>query len=79
MADPQPSEGQNQNPPNQNPPAPEPSPDEVKFWDKLSKTVDEAIEKKIEKYRGTGNSRTGGRTTLPDMIANLMFGPAKKD
>lgn len=58
---------------------------EKAFWSKLGKLIDDRVDagigRAIEKYRVTGSSRNGGRTTLPGIMADLMFGkpPAKKE
>jgi hypothetical protein len=53
------------------------------FWDKLGSLIDERVEKAFDREhekRGTvGNSRNDGRTTLPGLIADLMYGKPKKD
>jgi hypothetical protein len=61
----------------QDPPA-EPTADELeaKFWNTFEAKMDSWFERKIEKYRGTATSRTG-RTTLPEIMANMVFGPPK--
>lgn len=58
----------------------DPNPEES-FWKKFDERIDAAIDRKVDAYRkkaGTGNSRTG-RTTLPGILADLVFGPASKD
>lgn len=54
----------------------------AQFWaEHKTRTVailDEWFEAKVKKYQGTGTSRTGGRMSLPGLIADLMFGPEKK-
>lgn len=40
--------------------------------------LDEWFEDKKKELREMGTSRTGGRTTLPGLLANIMFGPEKK-
>lgn len=54
---------------------------EESFWKKFDERIDAAIDRKVADYRkkaGTGTSRTG-RTTLPGILADLVFGPASKD
>lgn len=68
--------------PEANPPTPdpttstEPNPDdqEKAYWEKFEGKLDVWFDKKIEKYRTTGTTRTGGRTTLPEIFANMIFG-----
>jgi hypothetical protein len=67
------------------PPPPETPPEsqtpeqvEAAFWTKFESNLDTWFEKKIEKYRTTSPSRTG-RTTLPSIIAGMVFGNEKKD
>lgn len=43
------------------------------FWAKLDERIDAGIERGIKTHIGNRDSRTG-RSTLPDMIANFMFG-----
>ena len=60
---------------------------EKAFWDKLGTTieqrVDAVVEKRLKGLRpagdSTGNQRGKGRTTLPGILADLVFGPEKKD
>lgn len=75
-------------PPNPNPdPTPTPEPDpaaaETAFWDKFEKKIDEKLEafyaKKLKDFRPNTSSRGNGRNNLPGIIADIMFGPAKKD
>jgi hypothetical protein len=40
--------------------------------------MDSWFDKKVEKYRGTSTTRTG-RTTLPGIMANMIFGPDKEN
>lgn len=71
---------------NPNPPAPEPSPEPTPeqqtaaFWasskEHLSGIMDEWFDKKVKDMRATSPSRTG-RTTLPGILADIMFGPKK--
>jgi len=68
----------------QNPPQDPPKTDETAeaFWkthkEKTTAILDEWFDKKVEKYKGQGTSRTGGRATLPGIIADIMFGKAEK-
>lgn len=61
-----------------NPPA-EPTPEEAEeaYWKKFESRLDTWFDAKVEKYRGTSSSRTG-RTTLPGILADLVFGQEKK-
>lgn len=59
---------------------------EKAFWDKLGTTieqrVDAVVEKRLKGLQGksaTGDQRTKGRTTLPGFLADLVFGPEKRD
>ena len=60
---------------------------EKAFWDRLGSTieqrVDAVVEKRLKGLRpesgSTGNQRGKGRTTLPGILADLVFGPEKKD
>lgn len=57
------------------------NPEEEAFWKKFDERIDSGIKRNIDAYRKnapTGTSRTG-RTTLPGILANLVFGPAPKD
>jgi len=62
-------------------PAPpsEPTPEQIedKFWEKFEGHLDTWFDRKVEKYRTTSSSRTG-RTTLPTIMADLIFGPPKE-
>lgn len=66
--------------PKQNPPAdpsktdPEPPDAEKAFWGKFDDRLDAWFERKLKDVRGTGDQRTGGRTTLSGVLADLMFG-----
>lgn len=64
-------------PPSTEPPA-EPTPEqtEAAFWQKFEANLDTWFDKKVEKYRGTSPARMG-RSTLPGMLADLVFGPPK--
>jgi hypothetical protein len=52
------------------------------FWKKLSDTIDEridaGIDRGLKKYRPTGSQRTEGRTTIPGVIADIVFGKQKQ-
>jgi hypothetical protein len=52
------------------------------FWKKLADTIDEridaGIERGLKKHRPTGAQRTEGRTTIPGVIADIMFGKQKQ-
>lgn len=56
---------------------------ETAFWDKLKghvkEVVDGSVEEALSKRDGVRQSRGERRTTLPDILANLMFGPEKKN
>jgi len=75
--------GATQEPPN--PPAPEPekTPEqaEAEFWGKHKEhtlgVLDEWFEKKKTELQSRSTGRTG-RTTLPGLLADIMFGPAKE-
>lgn len=58
-----------------------PDQDEQGYWKKMSSLIDDrisaGIDKKIEDIRGTRTQRTGGRTTLPKIVADFVFGPDK--
>lgn len=67
--------------PKTDPPTPtEPTQDdqEEAFWTKFEGKMDSWFDKKVEKYRGTSTTRTG-RTTLPGIMANMIFGPDKEN
>lgn len=57
--------------------------DESKFWEKMGSLIDERVDagiaRTIDKYKVTGSSRNGGRTTLPEIMANVIFGKAKTE
>lgn len=67
----------------EDPKAPEPGPDdsEKAFWEKFTANLDAWWDNKMKTYRESkpaGTSRTGGkRATLPDVIADFVFGPPK--
>lgn len=65
------------------PPAdPGPEDQEKAYWDKFGAEFDNRLnawfDKKREEFRGPSTSRSGGRTTLPGILADLIFGPEKK-
>lgn len=71
--------------PNPNPstdPPQEPSPEQqtAAFWsgskDHITKIMDEWFDNKVKSMRETSSSRTG-RTTLPGILSDIMFGPKK--
>lgn len=68
---------------NPEPPAAEPTPEEAEnaFWakheEKTLGLLDKWFDKKREEFQGISTSRGDGRATLPGIIANIMFGPAK--
>lgn len=55
--------------------------DEKPFWEKLTKLIDDrfdaAVDRTVEKYSKGGQSRNGGRSTIPKVLADLMGGPFK--
>lgn len=59
-------------------PPKEPTPEEAEnaFWDKFENRLDGWFDKKVEKYRSTSPTRMG-RTTLPGILADIVFGPPK--
>lgn len=79
-----PQDPQNQDSPKQDPPKSDPpsNPDAEKvFWDKLDGRLDAFFDRKLKQVResGTGNTRTGGRSTISSVLSDLMFGkPAPK-
>jgi len=60
----------------------EPNAEET-FWNKLGSMLDEridaGIQRTVEKYKVTGSSRNGSRTSIPELVANAMFGKAKSE
>jgi hypothetical protein len=68
-------------PQNQNGGGGDPSPEDG-FWKKLADTIDEridaGIERGLKKHRPTGSQRTEGRTTIPGVIADIMFGKQRQ-
>jgi hypothetical protein len=67
----------NQDPKTPEPPEPTTDELEAKFWATFETKMDNWFERKIEKYRTTATSRTG-RTTLPEIMASMIFGPPKE-
>lgn len=70
--------------PQQQQQSPEPSSNddpEKGFWERLDKVVeaaaDRVVEKRLKSARDNGTQRGTGRTTLPKMLADIMFGPEK--
>jgi hypothetical protein len=69
--------------PNPPPPEPEKTPEqaEAEFWGKHKEhtlgVLDEWFEKKKTEFQGRSTGRTG-RATLPGILADIMFGPAKE-
>lgn len=67
--------------PQQDPPETGNDDPEAGYWDKLSKLIDDrishGIDKKIADIRGTSQQRGTGRTTVPRIIADFVFGPEK--
>jgi hypothetical protein len=59
-------------------PPKERTPEEVEaaYWEKLTGHLDSWFDAKVEKYRGTSPTRMG-RTTLPGILADIVFGPPK--
>jgi hypothetical protein len=59
-------------------PPKEPTTEEAEkaYWDKLTAHLDSWFDGKVEKYRTTSPTRMG-RTTLPGILADLVFGPPK--
>lgn len=65
---------------NQDPKQNEPS-DEDKFWSRFDERLDAAIERGVKKHvptRKPGTQRTEGRTTVPQVIADFMWGKQPK-
>lgn len=60
------------------PEPPEPTPEQLEaaFMDRLFGRMDTWFDEKIKSYRGTAGGRMG-RTTLPEIVANAIFGPPK--
>lgn len=54
---------------------------EKTFWSKMTSLIDErfdaGVQRTIEKHSKPGQSRNGGRTSVPKIIADLMGGPFK--
>lgn len=59
-------------------PTPDPSPEDQEklYWEKLTSHLDTWFDGKVKQYQKTGQSRTG-RTTLPGLFADMIFGPQK--
>jgi hypothetical protein len=52
---------------------------EAKFWGEFEKRGEAMLDKWFDKKAGDlKKARNGGRTTLPGILADLMFGPDKK-
>jgi hypothetical protein len=61
------------------PPTPDPTEDdqrEAKFWETLDGHIDGRLDAMIERHRKTSPARTG-RTTLPTLFADMIFGAPK--
>jgi hypothetical protein len=54
---------------------------EAAFWKRLDERIDEGIERGVKKFVRPGNSRNGGQgsTSLPGVLADLIFGKSKAD
>jgi len=65
-------------PPTPEPATPDTTAEEAKYWDTLESRLDSWFDKKIEKYRTTGTARMG-KTTLPELIANFVFGKQEEN
>jgi len=63
--------------PQKTPGEPTPEEQEAKFWATFESKMDGWFDRKVEMYRSTATSRTG-RTTLPEIMANMIFGPLKE-
>lgn len=54
---------------------------ENKFWDehktRTKALLDEWFEEKVKTAKGNSDSRNGGRSTLPSLLADVFF-PVKK-
>jgi hypothetical protein len=68
---------QTQNQPEPQSPDPSPEDREKAFWDKLTSTIDSRFDAAVERHRKPGTSRSGGRTTISSLVADLFFGPPK--
>ena len=70
------------NPPEPTPAPPKPEPtaeeQEAAYWTRFEEKLDNWFDKRVEKMRATASSRTG-RTNLPGILSDLVFGPVKKD
>lgn len=60
-------------PQSQDPTPVNPEDAEKAYWEKFEGKLDTWFDKKIEKYRTTGTARMG-KTTLPEIVANFVFG-----
>lgn len=65
--------------PQEEPKEPTPEEQEEAFWSKFETRLDGWFDKKVEKYRTNATTRGTGRSTLPGIMANLIFGPEKKE
>lgn len=54
---------------------------EKSYWDKLGQVIDDKIEAAFKKREPTGTSRNSGTNPrgIPQIVADFMFGPDKKD
>jgi len=52
---------------------------EKAFWAKMDGRIDAGIDRALGRYKVTGQSRNGGRTTVPGMLADIMFGKQKAE
>lgn len=52
---------------------------EAAYWDKFENRLDGWFDAKVKKLRENGTGRTARRTTLPSIMADLIFGPETKD
>lgn len=68
-------QSQSSSPQSESEPTPEQA--EAKYWETFEGRLDAWFDKRIEKMRTTAPSRMG-RTSLPSILADLMFGPEKK-
>jgi len=70
---------ENQDPPEGTEPAnDEGAQAEAKFWEKFDSRLDSFFDRKLKQARDSSASRGKGRTTLPGILADFMFGPEKK-
>jgi hypothetical protein len=71
-----------QDPPEGDPPADDGKAAEEKFWAKIDERLDAAIERGVKKHvpkRAPGTSRAGGRSTFPQIFADLIGGPFESE